>query len=131
MTEKRFTSKDYNVGYYTEINDNGSRLLINEVVDLLNEQHEENEQLKSKIERLQYDLEHKQNHLNQLLKNPLLTDILQQAPDILRINTELENENEQLKQRISELELLNDGLNYALKNIKQIDVEIDVGDLND
>ena len=38
-------------------------------------------------------------------------------------------ENEQLKQRISELELLNDGLNYALKNIRKIDVEIDVGDV--
>jgi len=37
------------------------------------------------------------------------------------------NENEQLKQRITELELLNDGLNYALKNIRKIDVEIDVG----
>ena len=44
---------------------------------------------------------------------------------------ELQKENEQLKKRISELELLNDGLNYALKNIKKIDVEIDLGDNND
>ena len=42
---------------------------------------------------------------------------------------ELSDENEQLKQRIAELELLNDGLNYALKNIRKIDVEIDVGDV--
>ncbi len=40
----------------------------------------------------------------------------------------LELENQELKQRVSELELLNDGLNYALKYIKRIDVEIDIGD---
>ena len=44
--------------------------------------------------------------------------------DTLRV----EKENEQLKQRIKELELLNDCLNYALENIRKIDVEIDVGD---
>ena len=38
-------------------------------------------------------------------------------------------ENKRLKERVAELELLNDGLNYALKNIKKIDVEIDVGDV--
>lgn len=42
---------------------------------------------------------------------------------------DLLNENEQLKQRIFELELLNDGLNYVLKNIKKINVKIDVGDI--
>lgn len=42
---------------------------------------------------------------------------------------QLKKENEQLKQRISELELLNDGLNYALKNVKKVDVEIDVGEV--
>ena len=40
----------------------------------------------------------------------------------------LYDENEQLKQKTKELELLNDGLNYALQNIRKIDVEIDVGD---
>ena len=40
----------------------------------------------------------------------------------------LSEENEQLKEGIKELELLNDGLNYALQNIRKIDVEIDVGD---
>ena len=38
------------------------------------------------------------------------------------------DENEQLKQRIKELELLNNSLNYALQNIRKIDVEIDVRD---
>jgi len=42
-----------------------------------------------------------------------------------------EKENKQLKQRINELELLNDGLNYALKYIKKIDVEIEVNDDGD
>ena len=41
---------------------------------------------------------------------------------------ELNEENEQLKKRINELELLNDGLNYALQNIRKIDVEIDLND---
>lgn len=40
----------------------------------------------------------------------------------------LYDENKQLKQRIKELELLNDGLNYALQNIRKINVEIDIGD---
>jgi len=35
---------------------------------------------------------------------------------------DLNNENQRLK-------LENDGLRYALKNIKQIDVEIDIGDV--
>ena len=47
---------------------------------------------------------------------------------VLKILNQLTEENEQLKQRIKELELLNDGLKYALQNIRKIDVEIDVGD---
>lgn len=42
---------------------------------------------------------------------------------------EVTHENKELKQRVAELELLNDGLNYALKYIKKIDVEIDIGDV--
>ena len=49
------------------------------------------------------------------------------SQEYLQRANQLEDENEQLKQRITELELLNDGLNYALKNIRKIDVEIDVG----
>lgn len=59
MTEnKRFWSEDYSVGYYTEIVDNDKELTdvpnpkknltIEEVVDLLNELHEENHFLKEK-----------------------------------------------------------------------------------
>lgn len=55
-------------------------------------------------------------------------DIFDYVSDVCPLLNELSEENKQLKQRISELELLNDGLNYALKNIKKIDVEIDVGD---
>lgn len=40
---------------------------------------------------------------------------------------EVTHENDTLKHRIAELELLNDGLNYALKNIRKIDVEVDIG----
>lgn len=57
MTEKRFCSEDYNVGYYAEIVDNekvldlnldnpSKRLLINECVDVLNTLYEENQRLK-------------------------------------------------------------------------------------
>ena len=41
--------------------------------------------------------------------------------DICKLLNELDSENQRLK-------LENDGLRYALKNIKQIDVEIDIGD---
>jgi len=59
MTEKRFWSEDYSVGYYTEIVDNDKELedvpnpkknlLINEVVDLLNKLYEENQQLREEL----------------------------------------------------------------------------------
>ena len=67
MTEKRFWSKDYSVGYYTEIVDNDKELAnvpnpkknltIEEAIDLLNELAEENEQLKNKIDVLEDDNE--------------------------------------------------------------------------
>ena len=50
------------------------------------------------------------------------------AMDLSGLLNELYDENQQLQNRINELELLNDGLNHALKNIKQIDVEIDLND---
>ena len=40
---------------------------------------------------------------------------------LMELLNELDSENQRLK-------LENDGLRYALKNIKQIDVEIDIGD---
>ena len=56
MTEKRFWSEDYSVGYYTEIVDNNKELedvpnpkknlSIGEAVDLLNKLHEQNQDLK-------------------------------------------------------------------------------------
>lgn len=44
-----------------------------------------------------------------------------------RLNN-LNEENKQLKHRVDELELLNDGLEYVLKNIKQINVEVNLND---
>ena len=63
MSEKRFTSKDYTIDYYTEIVDNekeldptipnpSQRLLIGEAVDLLNEQDREIKQLKKELGKL-------------------------------------------------------------------------------
>lgn len=54
-------------------------------------------------------------------------ELLMTLDTIDKLN-ELYDENQQYKNRINELELLNDGLNHALKNIKQIDVEIDLND---
>ena len=60
MTKKRFISEDDCCGYYTEIIDNKKELdlslynpkknlTIEELVDLLNELHEENRRLKSQL----------------------------------------------------------------------------------
>ena len=54
-----------------------------------------------------------------------------QVVKLVELLNKLHEENEQLKQQIKELELLNDGLNYALQNIRKIDVEIDVSDWYD
>lgn len=64
---KRFTSEDNCCGYYTEIIDNEKELdlslynpkknlTIEELVDLLNELHEENRQLKKEVEELKQAL---------------------------------------------------------------------------
>ena len=45
---------------------------------------------------------------------------------LLNRMNELTSENKRLEQRINELEFVNDGLRYALSNIKKTDVEIDV-----
>ena len=74
MTEKRFWSDDYSVGYYTEIVDNDKELqdvpnpkknlTIGELLDLLNglndenkELKKENEQLKERIKELEQEIE--------------------------------------------------------------------------
>lgn len=67
MTEnKRFRSEYYSVGYYTEIVDNEKELedvpnpkknlTIGEVVDTLNELHEENQRLTDKLNRTALEL---------------------------------------------------------------------------
>lgn len=80
MSEKRFTSKDYDIDYYTEIVDNekeldhtipnpSQRLLIGEAVDLLNEQDQQIKQLKKELS------ESKEDHFkfNVTEYNPKLT----------------------------------------------------------
>ena len=62
----------------------------------LNKLYEENE-------RLKYDLEHKQEHINQLLKKPFLTDILPQAIEILATDKKLHEENDKLRRENSDL----------------------------
>ena len=103
MTVKRFelceiNCFDYGVEAFNEIMDNGVPLSQKQVCEFLNELHEENQLLKLQVETKLFS------------------------------RRELEKENEQLKKRIKELELLNNGLNYALQNVRKIDVEIDVGD---
>lgn len=89
MTEKRFWSEYYSVGYYTEIIDNDKELKdvpnpkknlsIKEAVDLLNELHEENQQYHEWLDALKEELS---------LAN--------------RDNTALENENKKLKSLLKE-----------------------------
>ena len=47
--------------------------------------------------------------------------------EVVEFLNKLHEENERLRKRVKELELSNDGLNYALQNIRKIDVEIDTG----
>lgn len=77
--------------------DNG----LDDIVELLNKLHDENEQLKRDLHTCHTFLSSKT-----MLEN---------------YNEELLKENEQLKLKI-------DGLEYVLKNIKRIDVEIDLNE---
>lgn len=56
-----------------------------------------------------------------------IDDMCDLANKLHEENEQLKREYQKLKHRIAELELLNDGLNYALKNIRKIDVEVDIG----
>lgn len=114
MTEKRFSLKkdtgtdecnldnlyDDNT-YIASISSSGSEMICY----LLNELHEENMMLKE--------------YNNKLMKQPLLFDV-QTIPDTMKIieaNTQLEEENEQLKHRIKKLqnELNNCEEDYVLE----------------
>ena len=102
MTEnKRFTLREPTVDDTigcSEISDNGEWVTYGEIVELLNELSEENKTFREALKELKEIGDYQ----------------------AMRIR-ELDNENQKL-------ELENDGLRYALKNIKQIDVEIDIGD---
>ena len=87
--EKEELYQIYKFEEYLE--DNNAVLKGEEVVDLLNELHEENMMLKE--------------YNNKLMTQPLLFDV-QTIPNTMRImeaNTQLEEENEQLKQQMQRL----------------------------
>ena len=78
MTDKRFVSEDNCCGYYTEVIDNEKELdlsipnpkknlTLKELVDLLNELHEENSMLKESIQRF--------IHENDILREQLGVDL--------------------------------------------------------
>lgn len=107
MTEKRFY---YNTFYHA---DDMSRVLEYEIIDRQSypdyPNHDEKEDIPNWVIYIGE---------NDSGWQDMLVDLL----------NALHEENGELKQRINELELLNDGLNYALQNIRKIDVEIDLND---
>ena len=67
MTEKRFVKTHKTINWWAVL-DNGKELLENEVVELLNELHEENEQLKTTIQQLRTDNTKQKKQLNTTMK---------------------------------------------------------------
>ncbi len=103
MNTKRFTwlKKD---GYAPQIVITDSLtekdLTPTDCYELLNELAEENEQLKKQMQRLYNENERLKEYNNKLMKQPLLFDV-QTIPNTMKIieaNTQLNEENEQLKQ---------------------------------
>lgn len=95
-TEKRFVYYEHKGADYILENPNtdldfiemlGDCLEAEEIVDLLNKLHEENERLKK--------------YNNKLMKQPLLFDVqtIPNTMEIMEANNKLEEENEQLKQQ--------------------------------
>lgn len=111
MSEKRFEKSkpditDYMIydyekedAYFIDCDDEST---VDAIVDLLNELCEENEQLRQFINK------GRRLSVKELINNA--------------------NENELLKKENEQLKLKIDGLEYALKNIKMIDVEIDLNE---
>ena len=103
MTEKRFTIKKSGNGlFYSDGDysiDNTIQFVIETVESKLNQLNDENNELKSRL-----------CDCHTFLSSKTMVE---------NNNAELRKENEQLKLKI-------DGLEYALKNIKRIDVEIDL-----
>ena len=100
MTEKRFVYYEYKGADYILDTPNesldfiemlGDCLEAEEIVDLLNKLHEENERLKE--------------YNNKLMKQPLLFDVqtIPNTMEIMEVNNKLEEENEELKQYNAEL----------------------------
>lgn len=90
MTVKRFKLVEY-LPNVIKIEDNHRKLNSHEIVDLLNELHEENERL--------------EDYNNKLMKQPLLFDVqtIPNTMEIMEANSRLEEENEELKEEIKEV----------------------------
>ena len=91
MTTKRFTYKrkfDIELGVGQVLLDNGKEMTYDEVVDLLNELHEENEQLKQRNDRQAKQLD-RLYHLIEEKDWRTLTDILD---DFKRCEEQLQRE---------------------------------------
>lgn len=101
-------------------------------IQRINSLEEENEKLKKDIQdlktgtyinaknhiaELKKEIEHLREYNNKLLKKPLLTDILPNAIEIMAANTELEKENEQLKNKIDVLEDDNETYHKSLEKL--------------
>lgn len=97
MTEKRFVSEDDCYGYYTEIIDNEKELdlslpnpkknlTIDELVDLMNELADENEWLKSEIQKLYNFVKIDVDHNIEVYPKSLMEHIL----EILKIIGDVE-----------------------------------------
>lgn len=95
MTKKRFKSEDYSVGYYTEIVDNEKELedvpnpkknlTIEEAVDILNELHEENEQLKQAkkfFEEVLFNVIYATSDYQRLVLNQELLEVIDECKSL-------------------------------------------------
>ena len=129
---KRFTS---NNGVFYIDNETGWEFqCYGEVVHLMNALADENEELKKKSRDKQEHITYLEGKIHRMREAIKKLEYLYHyrgqdaSVDVKKEAWELKKENNNLKQRVKELECINDGLNYALENIKQIDVEVDINE---
>lgn len=128
MTKKRFKCTNISTNGMTGLFWLGKdNLSVYDVLRILNDLLDENEQLKKRIEYLERKI---QRERKSAIKEheKWEKEVIELIREQRKFVDDLSKENDHLKQRINELELLNDGLNYALQNIKKIDVEIDLNE---
>lgn len=124
MNDKRFTSFYYEVGYITDIEDTdtGKELSINEVIDSLNNLHEENDRLKKQLDTIVHndegydeDIEERFIIVNNYYKGEVVIDtyISKIVRDDFTTNIICENNN-----LFALVDLLN-SQNNEIKNLKK------------